>query len=104
MQQPLETLFRILTLLRTNLQIWEECPKSMRHSGINVSPGSNSIIFEYLLHDQRAVSHGVQPADLEVRLGEALVSRECQREPKRAVWINLMVLCKESDKNQQLVF
>lgn len=83
-QQPLESLFRIPLLLCTNLQIWEESPKPVRQAGINVLLSSNPIILEYLLHDQRAVSHGIQAAHLEVRLGEGLVGRECHWEYKRA--------------------
>lgn len=69
----------------------------MRQSGINVLLSSHPIILEYLLHDQRAVSHRIQPAHLKIGLGKALVSRECHGEYKRTVWVSLVIFC--SNKN-----
>lgn len=89
-QQPLESLLRILSVLLSNLQIRKHPPKRMWHSRVNVPFGRHPVILEYLLHNQAAVPDGIESAYLEIRLGNALVGRECQWEGLWAKWIRLI--------------
>lgn len=89
-QQPLEPLLRILSVLLGNLQIRKHPPKRMRHSRVNVPFGRHPVVLEYLLHNQAAVPNSVESADLEIRLGNALVSGKGQWEGQWAQWIRLI--------------
>lgn len=75
----------------------------MRHSRVDVRFGKHSVILEYLLHDQAAVPDGIESADLEIRLGNALVSRECQWECLWAKWIRLIGLCLKRKKRERKI-
>jgi hypothetical protein len=65
----------------------------MRQSGVNIRFGWHPVILEYLLHNQAAIPDSIESANLEIRLGNVLVSGECQWESLWAEWIRLICLC-----------
>lgn len=65
----------------------------MWHSRVYIPFGRHAVIPEHLLHNQAAVPDGIEATDLEIRLGNALVGRECQWKGLWAEWIRLICLC-----------